>query len=152
MRRVDPQSHLWLGLLLSVLSQSDDCSRGPDSIWGKSSWKASLKSNFKKRHAPTTFSCNFSKHFDRKLMRIFMRIFVRILFPQLNQAPGPWWMTLQHIQSMLGPLDGLDVDAVLEKRLPDGKIWSLPFLGLRQGGGRGGAIQGKEGIKFCSAA
>ena len=37
-------------------------------------------------------------------------------------------------------------------RLPDGKIWSLPFLGLRQGGGRGDAIQGKEGIKFCSAA
>ena len=28
----------------------------------------------------------------------------------------------------------------------------LSFLGLRQGGGRGGAIQGKEGIKFCSAA
>ena len=27
-----------------------------------------------------------------------------------------------------------------------------PFLGLRQGGGRGGAIQGKEGIKFCSVA
>ena len=25
----------------------------------------------------------------------------------------------------------------LETRLPDGKIWSLPFLGLRQGGGRG---------------
>ena len=24
-----------------------------------------------------------------------------------------------------------------------------PLLGLRQGGGRGGAIQGKEGIKFC---
>ena len=36
--------------------------------------------------------------------------------------------------------------------LPDGKIRSLPFLGLRQGGGRGGAIQGKEGIKFCSVA
>ena len=33
-------------------------------------------------------------------------------------------------------------------RLPD----ALPFLGLRQGGGRGGAIQGKEGIKFCSVA
>ena len=29
-----------------------------------------------------------------------------------------------------------------------------PFLslGLRQGGGRGGAIQGKEGIKFCHLA
>ena len=26
------------------------------------------------------------------------------------------------------------------------------FLGLRQGGGPGGAIQGKEGIKFCSVA
>ena len=37
-------------------------------------------------------------------------------------------------------------------RLPDGNIWSLPFLGLRQGGWRGGAIQGKEGIKFCSLA
>ena len=36
--------------------------------------------------------------------------------------------------------------------LPDGKIGSLPFLGLRQGGGRGGAIQGKEGIQFCSVA
>ena len=35
-------------------------------------------------------------------------------------------------------------------RLPDGKI--LFLLGLRQGGGRGGAIQGKEGIKFCSVA
>ena len=32
------------------------------------------------------------------------------------------------------------------------KISSLPFLGLRQGGGRGGAIQGKEGIKFCHLA
>ena len=31
-------------------------------------------------------------------------------------------------------------------------IPSFPFLGLRQGGGRGGAIQGKEGIKFCSVA
>ena len=30
------------------------------------------------------------------------------------------------------------------------KILSLPFLGLRQGGGRGATIQGKEGIKFCS--
>ena len=29
---------------------------------------------------------------------------------------------------------------------------SLPFLGLRQGGGCGGTIQGKEGIKFCSVA
>ena len=37
-------------------------------------------------------------------------------------------------------------------RLPDGKIVSLPFLGLRRGGWRGGAIQGEEGIKFCSAA
>ena len=36
-----------------------------------------------------------------------------------------------------------------EARLPDGKILSLPFLGLLQGGG---AIQGKEGIKFCSVA
>ena len=35
-------------------------------------------------------------------------------------------------------------------RLPDGKILSRPFLGLRQGGGCGGAIQGKQGIKFCS--
>ena len=41
-------------------------------------------------------------------------------------------------------------------RLPDGKILSRPFLGLRKGGGRGvgGAIQGKEGegITFCSVA
>ena len=29
---------------------------------------------------------------------------------------------------------------------------SLPFLGLQQAGGRGGAIQGKEGIKFCYLA
>ena len=36
--------------------------------------------------------------------------------------------------------------------LPDGKIGSLPFLGLRRGGGRGGAILGKEGIKFCHLA
>ena len=36
--------------------------------------------------------------------------------------------------------------------LQDGKILSLPFLGLRQGGGGGGAIQGKEGIKFCNVA
>ena len=40
----------------------------------------------------------------------------------------------------------------LSSVLPDGKIWSLPFLGLRQGGGRGGAIQGSEGIKFCHLA
>ena len=40
----------------------------------------------------------------------------------------------------------------LKARLPDGKTWSLPFLGLRKGGGRGGAIQGKEGIKFSSEA
>ena len=40
----------------------------------------------------------------------------------------------------------------LMSRLPDGKIGSLPFLGLCKGGGLGGAIQGKEGIKFCSAA
>ena len=39
--------------------------------------------------------------------------------------------------------------------LPDGKLWSTPFLGLHQDGGQGeggGAIQGKEGIKFCSEA
>ena len=41
---------------------------------------------------------------------------------------------------------------IVKSRLPDGKIGSLPFLGLHQGGGRGGAIQGKEGIKFCSVA
>ena len=44
------------------------------------------------------------------------------------------------------------VRLVLHTVLPESKIWSLPFLGLRQGGGRGGAIQGKEGIKFCSVA
>ena len=32
----------------------------------------------------------------------------------------------------------------LSSRLPDGKAGSLPFLGLRQGGGREGTIQGKE--------
>ena len=32
----------------------------------------------------------------------------------------------------------------LWSRLPDGKIWSLPFLGLRQGGGRGGARKGSN--------
>ena len=37
-------------------------------------------------------------------------------------------------------------------KLPDGKIFSLPFLGLRQGAGCWGTIQGKEGIKFCSVA
>ena len=36
--------------------------------------------------------------------------------------------------------------------LPDDKIWSLSFLGLRQGGGHGGAVQKKEGIKFRSVA
>ena len=41
---------------------------------------------------------------------------------------------------------------VTQSGLPDGKILSLPFLGLCQGGGRAGAIQGKEGIKFCSVA
>ena len=39
-----------------------------------------------------------------------------------------------------------------ETVLPNDKILSLPFLGLRQGGGCGTAIQGKEGIKFCSVA
>ena len=39
----------------------------------------------------------------------------------------------------------------LISRLPDTKIKSLLFLVLRQGGGRGGASQGKEGTKFCSA-
>ena len=29
-------------------------------------------------------------------------------------------------------------------RLPDGKIWSLPFFGLHQGGGHGGAIQERK--------
>ena len=36
--------------------------------------------------------------------------------------------------------------------LPDGEIWSLPFLGLGQGGGCGGAIKEKEWIHFCSVA
>ena len=38
-------------------------------------------------------------------------------------------------------------------RLPDGKIWSLPFLGLLRGGGRPSILahsKGKEEIKFCS--
>ena len=54
-------------------------------------------------------------------------------------------------------LAGTVVD--LQARLPDGKIGSLPFLGLgptsstlRRGGGRRGAIQEKEGINFCSVA
>ena len=37
-------------------------------------------------------------------------------------------------------------DALLQAGLPDGKISSLPFLGLRWVGGQ--RIQGKEGIKF----
>ena len=45
-----------------------------------------------------------------------------------------------------------DAEGDMKARLPDGKILSLPFLGLRRGRGRGGAIQGKEGIKFCSVA
>ena len=32
------------------------------------------------------------------------------------------------------------------------KIRSIPFLGLRRGGGHGGTIQGKKGIKFCHLA
>ena len=44
------------------------------------------------------------------------------------------------------------IPSEFQSRLPDGKIRSLSFLGLCQGGGRGGAIQGKEGIKFCSVA
>ena len=55
-----------------------------------------------------------------------------------------------------GAAFGLTQEAVhispYQSRLPDGKIWSPPFLGLRQGGGRGGAIQGKNGINFCSVA
>ena len=36
-------------------------------------------------------------------------------------------------------------------RLPDGKIRSLPFLGLRQGGGRGGAqSKGRKGSNFAA--
>ena len=58
----------------------------------------------------------------------------------LSLATSSFWMRLSPWQCSL------------MSRLPDGKIWSLPFLGLRQGGGRGGAIQGKEGIKFCSVA
>ena len=38
-----------------------------------------------------------------------------------------------------------------DTRLPDGKIRSLSFLGVCRGGGRAGAIQGKEGIRFCTA-
>ena len=36
--------------------------------------------------------------------------------------------------------------------MPDGKIASLPFLGLRQGRRMGGAIKGNEEIEFCSVA
>ena len=38
--------------------------------------------------------------------------------------------------------DGDSAGGVLLARLPDGKISSLHFLGLRHGGGCGGAIQG----------
>ena len=47
------------------------------------------------------------------------------------------------------PAWGSRIRQVIITRLPDGKIGSRPYLGLRRGGGRGGAIQGKEGIKFC---
>ena len=36
--------------------------------------------------------------------------------------------------------------------LPDSKIWSLPFLGLRPHTLHPGTIKGKEGIKFCYLA
>ena len=49
--------------------------------------------------------------------------------------------------------DGLEVEGLIpvmkkdkpQAWLPDGEIGSLPFLGLCHGGGRGGAIQRKEG-------
>ena len=34
--------------------------------------------------------------------------------------------------------------------LPDGKIWSLPFLGLRQGGGRGAQSKEGKGSNFAA--
>ena len=36
--------------------------------------------------------------------------------------------------------------------LPDGKVWSLPFLWLCRGRGQVGANQGKEGTTFCIKA
>ena len=49
-------------------------------------------------------------------------------------------------------IDGIEsAEKAKEPVLPEGKIYSLPFLALRKGGGRGGAIQGKEGIKGTPA-
>ena len=46
----------------------------------------------------------------------------------------------------LYPRGGNPITRPSTPRLPDGKIGSLPFLELCQGGGQGGTIQGKEGI------
>ena len=48
--------------------------------------------------------------------------------------------------------EAVEAEAAVLTRLPDGKILSLSFLGLRQDGRCKGAIQGREGIKFCSVA
>ena len=50
----------------------------------------------------------------------------------------------------LGEASDVVLDVPVDTRLPDGKIGPLPFLGLRRGGGRGGAIQGKEGSHFAA--
>ena len=41
-------------------------------------------------------------------------------------------------------------DEDLGARLPDGKIGSLPFLGLRQGGGRGAQSKERKGSNFAA--
>ena len=64
---------------------------------------------------------------------------------QYQEGPAP-----PHI--ILGAVGDIIIHKELQARLQDGKIWSHPFIGLCQGGGRGGAIQGKEGIQFCRVA
>ena len=42
------------------------------------------------------------------------------------------------------------MDGERRTRLPDGKIWSLPFLGLRRGGGRGAHSKERKGSNFAA--
>ena len=63
-----------------------------------------------------------------------------------------WWVSPAMMTTPRRPPTATFTKVASSPRWPDGKIWALPFLGLRQGGGCGGAIQGKEGIKFCSVA
>ena len=69
----------------------------------------------------------------------------------VKSKEGPLWSGKQvkkSEESKKSPFAFRNVQTTSKPGLPDGKIGSLPFLGLRQGGGYGSAIQGKEGIKF----